>query len=134
MNWFFDQTLYGTGICDYRVTGLSNRKFEYSDSLYSSVVEIQRIGEVTFPVEILVHFSDGEEELEIWDGKNRYKEFSYTGYRKVEWVKIDPDYRIRMDVNFINNSTTMEPDRLPVRRFTGKLIALLQLLITAFSL
>ncbi len=26
MNWFFDQTLYGTGICDYKVAGIRNRK------------------------------------------------------------------------------------------------------------
>ncbi len=134
MNWFFDQTLYGTGICDYKVGEVSNRKFEDSDSLYSSVVELQRIGEMMLPVEILVRFSDGEEEMEFWDGKSRYKEFSYAGYRKVDWVKIDPDYKIRMDVNFINNSMTDEPNRLPVRRFTGKLIALLQLFITAFTL
>jgi hypothetical protein len=134
MNWFFDQTLYGTGICDYKVAGISNRKFEDSDSLYSSVVELQRIGEVMLPVEILVHFSDGDEETEIWDGKNRYKEFSYTGYRKVDWVKIDPDRKIRMDVNFINNSMTREPNHLPVRRFTGKLIVLIQLFISAFTL
>jgi hypothetical protein len=134
MNWFFDQTLYGTGICDYKVAGISNRKFEDSDSLYSSVVELQRIGEVMLPVEILVHFSDGEQEMEIWDGKSRYWELTYNGYRKVDWVKIDPDYKIRMDVNFINNSVTLEPNRLPLRRFTRKLIVLIQLFITAFTL
>ena len=28
MNWFFDQTLYGTGICDYKVAGIFNNKLE----------------------------------------------------------------------------------------------------------
>jgi len=39
-----------------------------------------------------------------------------------------------MDVNFINNSMTGESNRLPVRRFTGKLLVLIQLFITAFTL
>ena len=26
MDWFFDQVLYGTEICDYRLAGISSRK------------------------------------------------------------------------------------------------------------
>ncbi len=26
MNWFFDQTIYGTGICDYKVSDISNQR------------------------------------------------------------------------------------------------------------
>src|SRR5665811_2382146 len=58
MNWFFDQTLYGTGVCDYKVANIYNYKLEVSkdkipgsdsltkrlkenDSLYKSVVELE---------------------------------------------------------------------------------------------
>ena len=88
MNWFFDQTLYGTGICDYRVAGFFNRKIEVpADSLvnadtvdgirdfYRSKVELERVGEVMLPVEVLIHFRNGEEILELWDGKSRFKDF-----------------------------------------------------------
>ncbi len=134
MNWFFDQTLYGTGICDYEAANIRNRKYEDSDSLYSSTVELYRTGEVMLPVEVKIYFSDGNEILETWDGKSRYKEFSYTGYRKIERVKIDPENKIRMDVNFINNSMTLEPDRVPLRSFINRLVFFMQLLITAFTL
>ena len=46
----------------------------------------------------------------------------YTGNRKIEWVKIDPEFKIRMDINYINNSLTVKPDHVPVRRLTNKLI------------
>ena len=147
MNWFFDQTLYGTGICDYRVAGFFNRKIEVpADSLvnadtvdgirdlYRCKVELERIGEVMLPVEVLVHFRNGEEVLELWDGKSRFKDFEYTGYREVEWVKLDPDYKIRMDVNFINNSVTHNPDPVPVRKFTNKLISFIQFFMSFISL
>ncbi len=134
MNWFFDQTLYGTGVCDYKVAEITNRKYENSDSLYSSTVGLQRTGEVMLPLEILVRFSDGDEITETWDGKGRYMELTYTGCRKVDRVIIDPEYRIRMDVNFVNNSMTVKPDTVPLRSFANKLLVLIQLFISIFTL
>ncbi|HUX57239.1 MAG TPA: M1 family aminopeptidase [Bacteroidales bacterium] len=174
MNWFFDQTIYGTGICDYKVFDFSNRKqgqssknaeksdstdlilaasdsvynaiknveksdsidliSATSDSVYKSIVELGRVGEVTLPVEVLVHFSNGDEILENWDGKSRFKDFTYTGNRTIQWVKIDPEFKIKMDVNYINNSMTADPDRIPVRRLSNKLLSFIQFLINFISL
>jgi hypothetical protein len=151
MNWFFDQTLYGTGICDYRVSAFTNTRIpkpvgrnEISDSLenmtsgvdslYKSVVQLERTGDIMLPVEVLVRFNDGEEILETWDGKSRFKDFTYMGGKKIVWVKIDPEYKITMDINYINNSLTEEPDRVPLRRMTNKLIIYLQFLISIISL
>jgi hypothetical protein len=64
----------------------------------------------------------------------RFKDFEYTGKRQVDWVKIDPEYKIKMDVNYINNSMTNEPDRKPVRRYTDKLISFMQFFINIISL
>ena len=143
MNWFFEHTLYGTGICDYKVKGIFNRKqlkpegkgyeaeSQYpagnsTDSLYTSIAQLERIGEVMLPVDVLIHFTDGGEVLEKWDGKSRYKDFTYSGTRQIEWVKIDPEFKIKMDVNYNNNSMTNEPDILPVRRLINKFISLMQ--------
>ena len=151
MNWFFDQVLYGTGICDYKVAGIRNRKdpgfrqptndADTADQtvskdrpLYRSAVDLERAGEVMLPVEILIRFDNGDEITEYWDGKSRFVSFEYSGPEKISWVKIDPEYKIRMDINFINNSMTVEPDRVPVRRITGKLMVFIQFLISFISL
>jgi len=151
MNWFFDQTLFGTGICDYKVAEIYNTEIHMSDdnsdtqnaspgiisdndSNYNAVVELERVGEVMLPVEVLVHFKNGGEVLESWDGKSRFKDISYTGKGKVEWAKIDPEYKIIMDVNYINNSMTLDPNRVPIRRLTDKLSTLLQFFISAITL
>jgi hypothetical protein len=151
MNWFFDQTLYGTGLLDYKVTGIlntkteqnsdpqsvndsSDTKFKAKPQIYRSVAELERAGEVMLPVEVLIHFDNGEEVHETWDGKDRYKDYAYSGARKIEWVRIDPDYKLRMDINFINNSMTVNPDRIPLRRLTNKLIVFLQFFISFISL
>lgn len=151
MNWFFDQTLYGTGICDYKVASFWSIKQDtsktaaltydtlvqsvnYDDSLYKCSVDLMRIGEVMLPVEILVHFEDGHEKLLNWDGRDRYKNLELLSNSEITWVKIDPWYKIRMDVNFINNSLSLKPDLVPVRRITNKLISFLQFFISALVL
>jgi hypothetical protein len=151
MNWFFDQTLYGTGLCDYKVSAIFNNKIEdtvdsasASDSTekkkienkqyYRSVAQLERDGEIMLPVEVLIHFNNGDEIHEEWDGKNRFKDFSYTGPRKVEWVKIDPDFKITMDINYINNSMTVAPDYTPLRRLTSKLMTFMQFFINFISI
>jgi hypothetical protein len=86
------------------------------------------------PVDVLVHFTNNEEVLEKWDGKSRTKDFTYIGKRSVQWVKIDPEYKIKLDVNFINNSMTADPDRIPSRRLTNKLISFMQFFLCLISL
>jgi hypothetical protein len=153
MNWFFDQTTYGTGICDYKVKSIFNKIIPHyegavyegdsiiakrneskDDTVYTAIVQLERAGEVMLPVDILIRFDNGDQVLEKWDGKSRVKDFNYTGTKKVEWVKIDPDYKIKMDVNYINNSMTLTPDRKPVRRISDKLISVMQFLINFISL
>ncbi|MBN2665945.1 MAG: M1 family metallopeptidase [Bacteroidales bacterium] len=143
LNWFFDQTLYGTGICDYRVSQIENRKYRkpegridytgetededtVTDSLYTAVAMVDRVGEVMLPVEVLIHFTNGDEVLEVWDGRERYRHFTYTGHRQIKWVKIDPGYKIAMDVNLKNNSLSESPSHTPLRRMANKLLAFVQ--------
>ena len=151
MNWFFEQTLYGTGICDYKVAGIYNRKYQkpqgkietgdtldrvwsHPDSLYTAVAQLERVGEVMLPVDVLIHFNNGEEVHEKWDGKSRFKDFTYTGYREIQWVKIDPEFKIRMDVNYINNSKTLKPNYIPIRRMINKFISFMQFYLSIILL
>jgi hypothetical protein len=153
MNWFFDQTTYGTGICDYKVDYFYNRAItgyegvihgadsvimsqsgDKKDSLFTATVQLGRIGEIMLPVDVLIHFDNGDEILEKWDGKERYKEYRYVGSGKVDWVKVDPDFKIRMDVNYLNNSMTKKPDHRPVKRIADKLISLTQFFLNLITL
>ncbi len=160
MNWFFDQVLYGTGICDYKVNSFRNIKLRddevdnsridslnlmaESDSTektlgeeelqYRAIVQVERAGEIMLPVDILVHFENGDEVTETWDGLARYVDYTYEGKGKVEWVKIDPEYKLRMDVNFINNSLTADPDRVPVRNIINKLLATIEFYLSCITL
>ena len=153
MNWFFNQVTYGTGICDYKVNAFYNRRnTDYegvvidgdsvitkenlliNDTIYTATVELERLGDIVLPVDVLIHFDNGDQVLESWDGKSRVKDYEYTGTGKVDWVKIDPEYKITMDVNYINNSMTSKPNPNPVKRMKGKMVVLLQFLISFITL
>lgn len=97
-------------------------------------MELSRPGDIILPVDVLVHFDSGDTISERWDGKERYKDFTYTGTRQIDWVKIDPEYKLRMDINFVNNSITDHPDRVPIRRYTNKFIIFMQYFLSFISL
>ena len=154
MNWFFDQTLYGTGICDYKLAGISNfkeRSFRgmvktdtagmvlkkddsSGDSLYTSMVRIERVGEVKLPVEVLICFENGKEVREYWHGKGRFMNFEYQSPDRIVKAVIDPEFKIPMDVNYINNSFTIKPDKVPQKRLIRKLATFVQFFTHIISL
>jgi len=126
MDWFFDQVLYGTSICDYGINSIGSsrvyspmgyvenfddcipRKDIKKDSLYKSYFSINRLGTMVMPLEILVQFEDGTSLIQKWNGVEGRKEFSYLKPSKIECVEIDPERKIYLDKDFINNSLTLK--------------------------
>jgi hypothetical protein len=153
MNWFFDQVLYGSDVCDYKLAAISNTK-KYSRAgvfdkngkkefqkgnlesggNYKSEIVIHRLGGVKLPVEILVHFEDGKEILEKWNGQSRTAAFEYVGKKKITWAKIDPDYKIPLDINIINNSLTAEPESGVFFKYASKVLFWLENTMLTFSM
>ena len=155
MNWFFDQTVYGTGICDYKVTTIRNRLVSdaegvFNDSFiaannndkinedkkqkYNSKVIIHRAGEIKLPIEVLIHFKNGEEILETWDGQERTKIFRYKNSSKVTWAKIDPKNKIALDVNIKNNSLIIEPNKTITQKYTAKFLFWIENVMLSFGM
>jgi hypothetical protein len=129
MNWFFDETFFGSETCDYAASGISNSLLgkpngvvdttslgaspEGGKSRYDARVTVSRLGEVKLPVDVLVRFSDGSVANEAWDGQDRVKEFHYMGPARAVSVEVDPDGKIPLDVRPANNSFTLEPETTP---------------------
>jgi hypothetical protein len=112
---------------------LKNNVPDKQNETYSSKVVVQRLGEITIPVEVLIHFDNGEEKLESWDGKARTFDFSYTSNHKIIWAKIDPENKILMDVNLSNNSLTLEPETNPIWKYTLKFLFWVQNIMQTVS-
>jgi hypothetical protein len=147
LNWFFDQVLYGTDICDYQLTRIENKEVEpeqgvvdregkkvtlearndtSASKLYDCRVVASRLGEVKMPTSVLVHFENGQEMREPWDGQSRWVEFKYRRPEKILWAKVDPDTVLAIDINWNNNSKTTEPASAPIWKYTLKFLFWLQ--------
>jgi hypothetical protein len=145
LNWFFDQVLYGTEICDYAVADIESRKIkapigyientdecvtapanEKNTPLFENKVILRRLGGMKLPVEVLVKFENGDQKLEQWDGQSRSHEFIYTRAQKLESVEIDPKRKIWIDCNFVNNSQTIKPQTKGIRKYWLKALTAAQ--------
>ncbi len=164
LNWFFDQVLYGTDILDYKVHRITSKRIpkkplgvygnplledvndstDVSDSesdstdeeqtVYKNKVIISREGEVIFPVEVLIKFEGGDEKWEMWDGKERYVVFEYTSEKRVISAEVDPQRKIWLDVNFINNGKTIKSSRAPTLKYSTRWLFWMQNLIQYFAI
>ncbi len=153
LSWFFDQMLYSSAICDYKIDRISvnevpseggyfqvngkrvlaannNKK---SANNYLSKVYVKREGDIIMPVEILVHFNNESEIMERWDGKDYLKVFEYTGPETVQWVVIDPNNKLLIDKNLMNNSKTMQPQQMVMVKYFAKFLFWLQNVMLFFG-
>jgi hypothetical protein len=163
-NWFFDQVLYGTNVLDYKVNSISSKSLpkkalgvignpleevaedsteeftpEAEDTveektIYKNKVVIAREGEVTFPVEILIKLQGGEEIWENWDGKDRYIVYEYESENKVISAEVDPERKIWLDVNFLNNGKTAEINKAATVKYTSRWLFWMQNLLHDFTI
>lgn len=151
MNWFFDQVLYGSGICDFKVSSITNDLIEQSNNkpdnieklsevndstkvMYNSEVVIYRNGEVILPIEILIHFENDEEIVETWDAQNRFHIFNYKKPSKIIWAKVDPEFKIKLDLNLENNSLTTRKEVSVINKYAAKVLFWIENLMLTFGM
>jgi hypothetical protein len=155
LDWYFDQVLYGTGICDYELTSVrtqddeprgrgedravvdagssSNAGKSPPTREFSSTVTVSRLGEITLPVTVLVEFDDGSEVTEQWDGRGRTISFQYRRTARVVRAEVDPNRVLAIDIDFNNNSKIVAPPASPIWKYTAKVFFWLQNIFSLFG-
>jgi hypothetical protein len=122
---FFEQAVYGTQVLDYSVEGLTADRLE---STFRSAVLVHRKGDFIHPVDLVVRFADGHTARERWDGRERWARFAYDRASPVSAASVDPEGRIWLDRDLLNNGRTLAPDRRASRKLTAFWVVLAQLL------
>jgi hypothetical protein len=151
LDWFFDQYFRSSGYLDYFVGAISSREIKSPEGIfkgtlvdpadkdsgeekvYLNKVAIRRKGELFFPQEILITFENGEEIKKSWDGRARWKKFEFAKPYKIKSVFIDPENKILLDENLMNNSRIIKPDRKPILRQALRITTFFQKLLTLLS-
>ncbi len=144
LHWYFNQAVYGSQVLDYSVLNIDsfpvnwyeekkNKKDAKDDTVYQSSVSLQRKGDFVMPVEVEIIFDNGEKIREHWDGKDRWKRFSYQKKAKVVSAEIDPDHTVQIDRNNFNNSYTVDGNGKPAHKLANFWLFLTQMMSQALG-
>ena len=87
-------------------------------TVYWAEVLLHRLGNFQFPVRLLLRFEDGDSLWLNWDGVETWRKFRVKHPARLDYAVIDPDKRVQMDLDFLNNSKTVEPRKRGVRKLT----------------
>ncbi len=105
-------SLESAGLVGYQVASVTVRRSRPSKGFFDgwlggarpavpqgfvSEVLVTRKGDLSWPVEILFHFADGEEIRRQWDGQDRWKRFRFHRPARLAWAVLDPDRKLWLD-------------------------------------
>ena len=153
LDWYFDQVLYGAGVCDFEVTSITTRTVVPPDgfidsagtkvlraaampdtALVESRVTVARLGEVRIPVTVRIGFEDGRIVDERWDAAATTRVLVHRGPSRARWASVDPEHIVLLDVNFNNNSLTLAPPRSGIWKVTAGFLFWVQNILHTLSL
>lgn len=139
LGWYFDPVFRGTDVLDYEIGSISSEKRQVSFGMfdkgglvevkrsdaekdareaekngapapYETVVVVRRRGEIRFPVEVQFKFEGRSPERRLWDGNDRTVTYRFTRPQRLEWANVDPDRKVLLDVDWLNNARRMQSD------------------------
>jgi hypothetical protein len=92
---------------------------------WSSTVTVSRDG-AQAPQLLRVKFADGSSEDVKWNDDRRWARFDFTRPSKVISATLDPEQKIYLDANKLNDSLTTKADGTASRRWSADVASLLQ--------
>ncbi len=134
MTPFFDEVYRGSNTFDYGVQQFTSTPA--GKDHFRTTVVARRFGEAIFPLDVVTTFNDGTKKTERWDGVERRIIYRYDSKVRARSVQVDPNRVLMLDVNYTNNSRTLQPrGREASLKWSLKWMAWLQdLLVTYASL
>jgi hypothetical protein len=93
---------------------------EGAPRMYETRVVVQRLEDFVWPVEVVLHFEDGSERLQVWDGRDRMLAIEHTGPSRLVWAAVDPANKLPLDINQLNNSRVVIEDPEPRRHWARR--------------
>lgn len=76
------------------------------ETVWLSRAVITRHGSLKFPVDVELSFQDGSRVRKHWSGEGTTRTFEHRGPARLVSVYVDPERRVTLDDNLLNNVTT----------------------------
>ena len=101
--------------------------------VWESEAIVRRLGDGVWPVTVELRFEGNHVVRKEWDGSDRWVRYRTTGARLVS-ATVDPDRRLLLDVNVLNNGRLVDPDPGPADWLAHRLRFWSQNLLELFAL
>lgn len=96
---------------------------------YRTTVVVRREG-AALPQELQVKFADGSRETARVDASRSWQRFTFIKPARAASAELDPNGRIYLDADRLDNSRTLTSNQSAARRWAGELVALLMALFS----
>jgi len=126
LKWFFDQTVYGRGVLDDAVESARTQRV---NGKYRSEVALARRGEIKFPIDVLAAFDDGSTLRQVWDGQAISRTLTFETSAPLAYVALDPDRKLMMETNTVDNSKTVQSEVAPLLRLGSRWLFWMQAIL-----
>lgn len=124
-SWAFDQFINGSSNLDNSVFMIESKKIDSNPVKYRNEAIFTR-NEGYFPVELLIKLKNGKDIKYFWEEKEKWKKIVFYENSPIDYAVVDPDFKILLDKNLINNSKILNPKRTRLRTIASKLGFLFQ--------
>jgi len=104
---------------------------EYEFHLSTARIEGPAWGHL--PVDVMFRFADGTVVRELWDGRSPYRIYRFLRAAPLSEVRIDPEGKIALDPDPVNNARLREPNRRLARDWAYWIGGLAQLIGEALA-
>lgn len=101
LEWFLSNFINGSKKFDYKIRSIAKEESTYK-------IFVERLEEGIAPTEIAV-YSEVDTTYIEWDGTDRWKIFTIENEHKIIAAEVDPFRKNILDINYANNSYTVEP-------------------------
>ena len=117
--WAFDQYINSNAKLDHAVYCVESVKVESSPDKYRNKVVFLR-KEGYFPVELLIELENQQKIKIFWKEKTNWKKIVFEDTSPIQYAAIDPNFKLPLDTNYLNNSKMRNPDKSFIRRLSLK--------------
>lgn len=132
-SWAFNQFILDSKNLDHAIYSVESNQIQANPDRYRNEVILLR-NEGYFPVELLIKLKDGREIKQMWEEKNTWKKLTFEDNSAIDYATLDPEHKIPLDKNILNNSKTFKQSKGGIHKLAVKLGFLFQNLLSCIIL
>lgn len=96
---------------------------------YETRVLVRRRGEVMLPVNVEFQFEGRPPERVAWDGRERWRRFTFVRPERLLWARVDPDRKLVLDLNRLNDGRRLRGDPRAATKWSARFLFWVQNLL-----